>query len=43
MLFKTGVVRNFAIFIEKHLYWSLFLIKMQTGLQLYFNLGPEKN
>ena len=24
---KTGVLKNFTIFTEKHLYWSLFLIK----------------
>ena len=30
MFFKTGVIRNFAIFTEKHLCWSLFLIKLQT-------------
>ena len=27
IFFKTGVVRNFAIFTEKHLCWSLLLIK----------------
>ena len=30
MFFKTGVIRNFAIFTEKHLCRSLFLIKLQT-------------
>ena len=28
MFFKTGVLKNFAIFTEKILYWSLFLIKL---------------
>ena len=27
IFFKTGVIRNFAIFTGKHLCWSLFLIK----------------
>ena len=30
MLFKTGLLKNSAIFIQKHLYWSLFLIKLQA-------------
>ena len=30
MFFKIGVPKHFAIFIGKHLYWSLFYIKMQT-------------
>ena len=30
MFFKIGVLKNFAIFKEKHLLWSLFLIKMQA-------------
>ena len=30
IFFKTGVVRNFAIFTEKHLCWNLFLIKLQV-------------
>ena len=30
MLFKIGVFKNFAIFTGKHLYWSLFLIKLQA-------------
>ena len=29
-LFKTGVFKNFAIFTEKHLSWSLFLVKLQA-------------
>ena len=28
MFFKTGDVENSAIFTRKHLYWSLFLIKL---------------
>ena len=30
MFFKTGVSRNVATFTEKHLCWSLFLIKLQV-------------
>ena len=30
VFYKKTVPRNFAIFIEKHLCWSLFLIKMQA-------------
>ena len=29
IIFKTGVLKNFAIFTRKHLCWSLFLIKLQ--------------
>ena len=36
MFFKRGVLKNFAIFTEKHLCWKLFLIKLQaSGLQHY--------
>ena len=38
MFFKTDVVRSCAVFMEKQLCWSLFLIK----LQLYFNLIPKE-
>ena len=30
MFFKIGVLKNFVIFTEKHLYWSLLLIKLQA-------------
>ena len=30
VLFKKSVLKNFATFTEKHLYWSLFLIKLQA-------------
>ena len=30
MFFKTGVNRNLAILTGKHLFWSLFLIKLQA-------------
>ena len=30
MFFNVGVLENFAIFTGKHLYWSLFLIKLQA-------------
>ena len=42
MFFKICVIRNFAIFIEKHLCWSLFLIKLKAGLQLYFNFVAKE-
>ena len=41
MFFKTGVIRNFAIFTGKHPSWSLFLKKLQADLQLYFNLTQK--
>ena len=28
MIFKIGVLKNFAIFTEKYLCWTLFLIKL---------------
>ena len=31
--FKKAVLKNFAIFVGKHLYWSLFLIKLQSPTQ----------
>ena len=36
IFFKIGVLKNFAIFTEKHLCWSLFLIKADsnTGILL---------
>ena len=30
MFFKTGVIRNFAVFTGKYLCWSLLLIKLQA-------------
>ena len=30
MLFKIGVLKDFAIFRGKHICWSLFLIKLQV-------------
>ena len=30
MVFKLGVLKNFAIFSRKHLPWSLFLIKLHA-------------
>ena len=30
MLFKIGILKNFAIFTGKHLCWSFFLIKLQA-------------
>ena len=31
MLYKKDVLKNFAIFTEKHLYMSLFLIKLKAS------------
>ena len=30
IFFNIGVLKNFSIFTEKHLYWSLFLKKWQA-------------
>ena len=30
MFFKIGVLKVFAIFTREHLYWRLFLIKLQA-------------
>ena len=35
MFFKTGVLKKLAMFTEKHLRWSLFLIKSPSGLHFY--------
>ena len=32
---KKVILKNFAIFTGRHLCWSLFLIKLPPGLQLY--------
>ena len=37
MFYKKAVLKNFANFTGKHLYWSLFLIKLQA-----FNLRLQK-
>ena len=37
IIFKTGVLKNFAIFTRKRLCWSLFLIKLQDW-RLVFSL-----
>ena len=37
MLFKTCVLKHFTILTGKHLYWSLFLIKLQDW-RLVFSL-----
>ena len=31
---KKDVLKNFAKFIEKHLYWSLFIIKLQGSVPI---------
>ena len=30
VFYKKAILKNFAIFTENHLYWSLFLIKLQA-------------
>ena len=35
MFFKIGVLKKFAMFTGKHLCWSLFLRKLQAGLQVF--------
>ena len=44
VFFKKSVLKNFAIFIGKHLFWSIFLVKLQalrsaTLLIRYSNTG----
>ena len=39
---ERAVLKNFALFIVKHLCFSLFLIKLQTCLQLYKKEIPTK-
>ena len=36
MFWEKGVLKNCANFIEKHLFWSLFLIKLQDFKKNYF-------
>ena len=43
MFYKTGVLQNFAKFIEKHLCWSHFLIKLQVISSRFIFLNNEKN
>ena len=40
MFFKIGVLKNFAIFTGKQLYWSLFLTKFLTNFIKLFKLVP---
>ena len=35
MFFKIVVLKNFAIFVGKHLCWNYFLIKLQASLFLF--------
>ena len=30
VFYKNAILKNFAIFTGKHLFWSLFLIKLQV-------------
>ena len=39
---KKGFLKNFADFTGKHLYVSLFLIKLPEGLQLYLKETPTQ-
>ena len=40
MFFKTGSIKNSAIFTGKHLCWGLFLIKLQTPTQTPTEVFP---
>ena len=42
MFFKIGVLKNFAIFIGKHLCWSLFLIKLRKLQHLRTSTSVNK-
>ena len=47
IFFKIGILKNFANFTRKHLYWSLFLIKLQIWrlanlLRRDFNTGAMR-
>ena len=42
MFFKIHVLKNFAVFTEKHLCWSLFLIKLQAFRQFYQKETPTQ-
>ena len=39
MFFIIGVIKNFAIFIGKHLCWNLFLIKLLAERGNFFRRG----
>ena len=41
MFFKIGILKKFENFTEKHLCWSLFLIKLQDFRRcVQVNVGP---
>ena len=43
MFFKKGVLKNFAIFTGKYLYWGFFLNRVaDLGLQLYQKENPTQ-
>ena len=42
MFFKAGVLKNFSNFTGKHLWWSLFLIKLQVLKHKCFPVKFEK-
>ena len=39
MFFEIGALENVAIFTEKHLCWSLFLIKLQAEKHFRVNIA----
>ena len=39
MFFKIGVLKNFAIFREKHLCWCMLLIKLQAFRRFPVNIA----
>ena len=42
VFYKKGVLKNFAIFTGKHLFWSFFLIKLQGFTQVFFTVNIAK-
>ena len=42
MFFKIAVLKNFANFTEKHLYWDYFLIHFRPIFPFYTPLKIEK-
>ena len=41
VVLKKAVRKNFAIFTEKHLRWSLFLIKLQAYFEEHFRTAAS--
>ena len=42
LFYKKAVLKHFAIFTEKHLCWSLFLIKLQAFMPSTESIRHEK-